>query len=392
MNDTTPQTRLPGEGATDSPLFTPVRLGRYDLPNRIVLSPMTRNRSPGGVPNALNARYYAQRASAGLVIVEGSAPHPLGMGYIDMPGIYSDEQVRGWRALADAVHAAARTSETGAGRVFAQVMFVGRVSHPVFLNGETPLAPSAVKAEGTTFTKEGPKPFVEPRAMTEAEIETVLDSYAAAARLAVGEAGLDGVEIHGANGYLPSQFLAPNANTREDAWGGDVPRRARFLLEAVDRAVGAIGADRVGVRLSPGGTFNDIHDPDWPATYAHLLPELDRRGLAYVNVFLPPAAPAPSPDAAAGAPGVPSVAEHVRAHYKGTLILNGGYDRARADADIGAGRADLVGFGTSFLANPDLPARLATGAALNAPDPSTFYGGGEAGYIDYPTLEAAAAA
>jgi N-ethylmaleimide reductase len=365
-------------------LFSPVRLGRYTLPNRIVMAPMTRDRTPGQVPNALNARYYAQRAAAGLIVTEGTAPIASGLGYVDIPGLYTQEQALGWREVARAVHEAARTPETGAGRIFVQLMYVGRVSHPDFLDGATPLAPSAIRPEGTVFTKEGPKPFVEPRAMSEDDIEAALEAHGRAARLAVDVAGLDGVEIHGANGYLPGQFLAPNANRREDGWGGDIPRRARFLLEAVDRAVAAIGADRVGVRLSPAGRYNDIDDPHWRDTYAYVLPELDRRGLAYLHVMLP------SPSA--GDATTAGVAEHARAHYRGTLILNSGYDRARAEADLAAGRADLISFGVPFLANPDLPTRLATGAALNQPDPSTFYSGGERGYIDYPTLAEAGAA
>ena len=376
MNDMTPVTA----GQDTSPLFSPVKLGRYTLPNRIVMAPMTRDRTPGQVPNALNAEYYAQRAGAGLIVTEGVAPHSMGLGYIDIPGLYTEEQALGWRAVSRAVRDARGDVS---GRIFAQLMFVGRVSHPDFLGGATPLGPSAVKPEGAAFTVEGLKPFVEPRAMTEAEIAEVLKAYARAADLAVDVAELDGVEIHGANGYLPSQFLAPNSNTRDDAWGGDVPRRARFLVEAVGRAVEAIGADRVGVRVSPGGTFNDIHDADWPATYAYLLPELDRLGLAYIHVLAPQAAPGPNPDSAG-----PGVAALARRHVRETpLMLNGGYTRERAEADLSEGRADLISFGVPFLANPDLPRRLAENAPLNAPDQETFYAGGAKGYVDYPTLD-----
>ncbi|HEV7254404.1 MAG TPA: alkene reductase [Mesorhizobium sp.] len=382
MNDMTPVAARAQEQAA-SPLFTAVPLGRYTLPNRIVMAPMTRDRTPGQVPNALNAEYYAQRATAGLIVTEGVAPHPMGLGYIDIPGLYTDEQALGWREVSRAVRQAAREQGAEGGRIFAQLMYVGRVSHPDFLDGRTPFGPSAIRPEGATFTVDGPKPFVEPRAMTEADIEEALESYAHAAGLAVGPAELDGVEIHGANGYLPSQFLAPNANQRTDAWGGDVPRRARFLLEAVDRAAAAIGPDRVGVRLSPGGTFNDIHDTDWPATYAYVLPELDRRGLAYIHVVAPQAAPGPNPDSAG-----PSVAALARSQVRQTpLMLNGGYDRERAEADLWEKRADLVSFGVPFLANPDLPRRMAENAALNAPDPSTFYAGGPKGYVDYPRLD-----
>jgi len=347
-------------------LFSPIRVGALDLPNRIVMAPMTRNRSPGQVPNALNAEYYAQRASAGLIVTEGATPDASGRGYIDIPGIYNDAQVAGWRQVAGAVHAKG-------GHIFVQLMHTGRISHPDFLDGAQPVAPSAIAAPGEIYTHTGMKPHGAPRALDAAEIPALIASYGRAATLA-REAGLDGVEVHGANGYLPGQFLAPNVNQRDDAWGGTLEKRARFLLEAVDAAVAAIGADRVGVRLSPGGVFNDIHDPDAPVTYAHVAGELAKRNLAYLHIFNTN-------------PGfdVPAL---IRANYKGTLILNGGYDRARAEADIASGLADLVAFGVPFLANPDLPARLAQGAALNTPDQGSFYGGDAKGYTDYPALTA----
>lgn len=347
-------------------LFSPIRVGALDLSNRIVMAPMTRNRSPGQVPNALNAEYYAQRASAGLIVAEGTAPDASGRGYIDIPGLYNDAQVAGWRQVANAVHAKG-------GHIFVQLMHTGRISHPDFLDGAQPVAPSAIAAPGEIYTHAGMKPHGAPRALDAAEIPTLIASYGRAATLA-REAGLDGVEVHGANGYLPGQFLAPNVNQRDDAWGGTLEKRARFLLEAVDAAVAAIGADRVGVRLSPGGVFNDIHDPDAPVTYAYVAGELAKRNLAYLHIFNTN-------------PGfdVPAL---IRANYKGTLILNGGYDRARAEADIASGLADLVAFGVPFLANPDLPARLAQGAALNTPDQGSFYGGDAKGYTDYPALAA----
>ncbi len=347
-------------------LFSPIRVGALDLSNRIVMAPMTRNRSPGQVPNALNAEYYAQRASAGLIVAEGTAPDASGRGYIDIPGLYNDAQVAGWRQVANAVHAKG-------GHIFVQLMHTGRISHPDFLDGAQPVAPSAIAAPGEIYTHAGMKPHGAPRALDAAEIPTLIASYGRAATLA-REAGLDGVEVHGANGYLPGQFLAPNVNQRDDAWGGTLEKRARFLLEAVDAAVAAIGADRVGVRLSPGGVFNDIHDPDAPVTYAYVAGELAKRNLAYLHIFNTN-------------PGfdVPAL---IRAKYKGRLILNGGYDRARAEADIASGLADLVAFGVPFLANPDLPARLAQGAALNTPDQGSFYGGNAKGYTDYPALAA----
>lgn len=345
-------------------LFSPIRVGALDLPSRIVMAPMTRNRSPGQVPTALNAEYYAQRAGAGLIVTEGTTPDASGRGYIDIPGLYEAAHVEGWRQVAGAVHAKG-------GRIFVQLMHTGRISHPDFLDGAQPVSASAIAAPGQIYTHEGMKPHGTPRALEAAEIPTLIASYGRAARLA-REAGLDGVEVHGANGYLPGQFLAPNVNQRQDEWGGSVENRARFLLGAVDAAVAAIGADRVGVRLSPGGTFNDIQDPDAPATYAYVAAELAKRNLAYLHIYNTN-------------PGfdVPAL---IRAHYKGTLILNGGYDRARAEADIASGLADLVAFGVPFIANPDLPVRLAQGAALNAPDQATFYGGGAKGYTDYPVL------
>lgn len=345
-------------------LFTPARIGDVALRSRIAMAPMTRNRSPGAVPNDLNALYYGQRASAGLIITEGVTPDAGGRGYIDIPGLYNAEQVAGWRKVADAVHARG-------GAIFAQVMHTGRISHPDFLDGGTPVAPSAVAARGDIFTREGPKPMPVPRALDAAEIPAVIATYGRAARLA-REAGLDGVEIHGANGYLPSQFLSINANLRTDEWGGSVENRARFLIGAVTAAAEAIGPGRVGLRVNPGGTFNDVADTDPEATLTYIATALRGRGLAYLHLV----GGAYSYDAAGIA----------RRLFDGPLILNGGYDATRAEADLAAGRADLIAFGSSFLANPDLPERLRTGAGLNAPDAKTFYGGDARGYIDYPTL------
>ncbi|BDG75092.1 alkene reductase [Roseomonas fluvialis] len=353
---------------SEANLFTPVRIGDIALHNRIAMAPMTRNRSPGGVPTELNALYYAQRASAGLIITEGTTPDAGGRGYIDIPGLYDAAQVAGWRRVTDAVHA------TG-GRIVVQLMHTGRISHPDFLDGGTPVAPSAVAAAGNIFTRQGPKPHPVPRALEAHEIPAVIASYGRAASLAI-EAGFDGVEIHGANGYLPSQFLSTNVNLRTDDWGGSVENRARFLLGAVAAAAEAIGAGRVGLRVSPGSSFNDIADSDPEATLTHIATALRGRGLAYFHLV-------------GGAYGY-DAAGIARRRFDGPLMLNGGYDRARADADIAAGRADLVSFGSAFLANPDLPERLRTGAALNAPDTATFYGGDAKGYTDYPALAAAA--
>jgi N-ethylmaleimide reductase len=351
---------------TDSSLFTPTRLGEIPLSNRVVMAPMTRNRSPGHVPNALNAEYYAQRASAGLIITEGTAPEAMGRGYIDIPGLYNAEQVAGWRGVAEAVHAKG-------GRIAAQLMHVGRISHPDLLEGATPVAPSAIAAPGDMFTHAGPKPMPVPRALDAAEITRIIASFGSAARHAVA-AGLDGIEIHAANGYLPSQFLASNTNQREDDWGGSIEKRSRFVLAIVDAAVGAIGAGRVGVRVSPGSTFNGIQDADVEGTYTHLFTALAPKGLAWLHIL----------DARPGF----DVAALAQQRYGGKVILNAGYDRARAEADIAAGRAEAISFGASFLANPDLPARLRANAKLNAPNPATFYGGSAVGYTDYPALAA----
>jgi N-ethylmaleimide reductase len=350
--------------SNDSDLFAPIQVGDITLANRIVMAPMTRNRAPGNQPNALMAEYYAQRASAGLIVTEGTAPDPSGRGYIDIPGLYSAGQVAGWRAIAEAVHARG-------GKIFAQLMHVGRISHPDFQEGTTPVAPSAVAAAGEIYTHAGMKPLPVPRALEEAEIEQLIAAYGSAARNA-REAGLDGVEIHGANGYLVNQFLAPNANLRTDRWGGSAENRARFLIEATAAAAAAIGPGRVGVRISPGNPFNDIADLDLEPTYRHVVEALSGRGLAYLHIL--DARPAFD------------VAAFARRHFDGRLMLNGGYDRARAEADLAAGRADLISFGTPFIGNPDLPERLRRNAPLTTPDKATFYGGNAAGYTDYPAL------
>lgn len=345
-----------------SDLFSPVRLGDLALPSRIVMAPMTRSRSPGGVPTALNAEYYAQRAGAGLIVTEGTSPAPEGLGYPAIPGLFDAAQAAGWRGVAEAVHARG-------GRIFVQLMHTGRIAHSDNIGGATPVAPSSIAAAGEIFTPGGPKPHSAPRALTAAEIEDVIAAFAQSARLAVA-AGLDGVEVHGANGYLVEQFLAPNVNDRADAWGGSIAKRARFLLAVTDAIAGAIGPGRTGVRLSPGGTFNDIRDPDAEATTAHVAAELAKRNLAYLHVM----------HTGAGW-DVPAL---VRRHHPGTLILTGGYDRAKAETELAAGRADLIGFGTAFIANPDLPERLRRDLPLAEADRATFYGGDARGYTDYP--------
>ena len=349
-------------------LKTPLLLGDLQLKNRFVMAPMTRDRAgAGGVPQAMNATYYAQRAGAGLVITEGTPPDALGQGYLRVPGLYTPAQVAGWRGVTDAVHAAGAP-------IFCQLMYVGRASHPSFLDGATPVGPSAVRAEGKVFTAAGMQPFVTPRALTSDEIRGVIDIYRRATELAV-QAGFDGVELHGTSGYLPNQFLSPRSNHRTDEWGGTVENRARFLLAAVDAMASVRGSGRVGVRIGPAFTFNDVEDPNPQETYGYVTDQLNRRGLAYLHLVVTPA------------PW--DVLGFVRARFSGPLIANGGYDKARANADLAAGRAELISFASAFLANPDLPERFAKDAKLNTPDKATFYTDGPKGYTDYPTLAAA---
>ncbi|MET0400584.1 MAG: alkene reductase [Longimicrobiaceae bacterium] len=356
-------------------LFTPVRLARHTLANRVVMAPMTRNRAgEGNVPGALNALYYAQRASAGLIVTEGSQVSPRGVGYPGTPGIHSDAQVEGWRRVTEAVHGEG-------GRVFLQLWHVGRVSHPsVQADGGLPVAPSAVAAEGALYTPAGPLPYPVPRALETDEVAGVVEEFAAGARNAL-RAGFDGVELHGANGYLIDQFLRSGSNRRTDRYGGPVENRARFLLQVTAAVADVWGGDRVGVRFSPTGAYNGMSDSDPAGTFGYAAHALNRFGLAYLHVT----EPVDTPEAA-------RVAPLLRQVFRGPLVLNGGYDRAAADAAIASGAADLVAFGTAFLANPDLPARLAAGARLNVPDRATFYGGDARGYTDYSFRDGSIAA
>ncbi|MEM6927007.1 MAG: alkene reductase [Myxococcota bacterium] len=356
----------------DDQLFQPLTLGDLELSHRIVLSPLTRSRAIDNVPNALMAEYYTQRAAGGLLITEGTAPHPNGLGYPRIPGIYSDAQVDGWRKVTDSVHAAG-------GRIFVQLMHVGRIGHPHNLpEGAELVAPSAVAAPGEMYTDAaGPQPHPVPREMTEDDVQVALDGYVHAARQAIA-AGFDGIELHGANGYLIDQFLHPNTNLRTDAWGGSPEARNRFAIEAARRTAEAIGASKVGIRLSPFGVFNGIQPFDeLPAQYASLAGELGKLGLAYVHLV---------DHSAMGAPEVPwEVKTAIREAFGGPIILSGGYDRARAEADLQAGRGELVAFGRPYLANPDLVHRLRNDLPLNDPRPDLFYTPGPEGYTDYPT-------
>jgi N-ethylmaleimide reductase len=357
-------------------LFTPFALGALQLPHRIVMAPMTRNRAgAGNVPTALVAEHYAQRASAALIVSEATQISPTGVGYPGTPGIHTDEQVEGWRGVTRAVHQAG-------GRIFVQLWHVGRVSHPSLQpNGALPVAPSAIAPQGNALTLEGPRPFVTPRALEAAEISQIVEEYARAAKRA-RDAGFDGVEIHGANGYLIEQFLTEGSNQRSDGYGGSIENRARFLLEVTRAVTAAWDPAHVGVRLSPRGTFNDIRESQRAATFGHAVDALADFRLAYLHLVDPLGK-------GAADDSVPRLAPDLRRRFPGPLIINGGFTLEDAAAALERNEADLVAFGVPFLANPDLPARLRQGAALNTPIRATFYGGDARGYTDYPTLEQA---
>jgi len=351
-------------------LFTPTQIGSLSLKNRIVMAPMTRSRAAGNVPNALMAQYYRQRANAGLIITEGTSPSPNGLGYARIPGLFNEEQVQGWRQVTDGVH------EAG-GKIFVQLMHTGRVSHPANLPpGASIFGPSAVAVPGEMWTDtDGMQPHPVPREMSEADIAYSIAEYAASAKLAM-QAGFDGVELHAANGYLIDQFLNVAANQRTDRWGGTVENRVRFAVEVAKATVAAIGAERVGMRISPYGVFNaQVADAEMDALYLKLIDELNAIGLVYIHIV---------DHSAMGAPEVsPELKAGIRAAFKGKYILSGGYDAVRAEADLEAQRGDLVSFGRLFISNPDLVAKLKSGQELVAPDFSTFYTPGEKGYTDY---------
>lgn len=359
-------------------LMTPVRLGPYILRNRIVMAPLTRMRSgPGNVPRALNAEYYAQRASAGLIISEATPVSPFGHGYYDTPGIHTREQVEGWKQVVCAVH------ERGA-RIFLQLWHVGRMSHPDLQpGGILPMGPSALASNDYAYTKEGPKPHPVPRPLRTEEIHGIVDEFRRGAQFA-SEAGFDGVEIHGANGYLLEQFLASGSNQREDEYGGPVENRARLMLEVTEAVSRVWGSDRVGVRLSPANRHGNIEDADRWETWSYLVAQLAPLCLAYMHLVEPrvdDSLDIENPDL--------RLASNCFRRFipAPTLLISaGGHDRASAEAALHSGNADLVAFGRLFVSNPDLPARFEAGASLNAYDRSTFYGGDERGYTDYPFL------
>lgn len=353
-------------------LLEPYKLGAITISNRMVMCPLTRNRAPGGTPNALMAEYYTQRATAGLMITEGTQVGPLGQGYQDTPGIYSDAQRDGWRLVTESVHGAG-------GRIFAQLWHVGRVSHSYYHGGQ-PVAPSAIPPNGKAYTPDGMKPYETPHALTATEIARVVDEFRRGAQVA-REAGFDGVEIHGANGYLVDQFLQTGTNQRTDDYGGTPENRTRFLLQVVEAVTSVWPSESVGVRVSPAGGPNGIHDADPVETFTHVAQQLDGRGLAYMHVVEAPVGTTGPDDRQVCS------TELVRDSYNGTVITAGGYTPDTAERALKHHCANLVAFGRLFIANPDFVERVRIGAQLNEPDKRTFYAGGPHGYVDYPRLK-----
>jgi len=353
-------------------LYDPIILGNLQLKNRVFMAPLTRNRArPDGVPGSFASTYYSQRASAGLIVSEATQISPMGKGYINTPGIHSAEQISGWSQVVQAVHQAD-------GRIFLQLWHVGRISHSSLLPGNvSPLAPSAITAKSQTVIETGFVDVSEPRAMTLADIGQTIDDYRKAA-INAKAAGFDGVEIHAANGYLIDQFLQTKSNIRTDEYGGVVGNRVRFLREVVEAVLEVWESTRVGVRISPGGSFNDMGDENPEQTFSHVVDVLNDFHLGYLHVV------EASPGEASANARLTELFKHLRAAWNGTYIVNGGYDAARGEFAISNNRADAVAYGRLFLANPDLPKRLQHGGPLNAPDPKSFYGGTELGYIDYP--------
>jgi len=361
-------------------LFDSITIGDLTLKNRVIMAPLTRMRSkqPGNVPQPLNATYYAQRASAGLILSEATQVSQQGQGYPATPGIHSEEQVAGWRLVTDAVHKAH-------GAIFLQLWHVGRISHRSHQpNGELPVAPSAIQPSGGTFSADWkPVGFETPRALETSEISGIVADFRRGAENAK-KAGFDGVEVHGANGYLIDQFLQDGSNQRTDQYGGSIENRARLLLEIVDQAIAVWGAGRVGVRLSPYGTFNDMSDSDPVALFTYVLKQLSTRGIAYAHIVEPRSSLAGGQDGTVQ--NAPETRSLFRKVFNGVLVSAGGYGRDEAIKAVQDGVVDAVAFGRLFISNPDLPVRLQENADLNSYDRSTFYGGGEKGYTDYPTL------
>lgn len=364
-----------------SPLMLPIRLGSLDLPNRVIMAPLTRQRSeqPGNIPYELNATYYAQRANAGLIISEATQVCPEGQGYAWTPGIHSAEQIHGWKNVTEAVHDAG-------GRIFLQLWHVGRISHPLLQpNGADPVGPSAIQAKAECYVQEADgshhkAPTAMPRALETNEVSGVVAAYAQATRNGL-DADFDGVEVHAANGYLLDQFLCSNSNQRTDEYGGSLENRVRLVLEVVDAVIAATGdSGRVGIRISPMGTFNGVDDANPRETFSHLLRELNSRDLAYVHVN--------RPDWVGGTfEGFDSLLQALRDLYDGRLILAGGMTAESGAEVLEDGLADMIAFGRPYIANPDLALRIKVGAKWNEINPATLYGGAEEGYTDYPTMK-----
>ncbi len=356
-----------------SKFFDKLKVGNLELDNRIVYAPMTRSRADDvGIQPDYAAEYYQQRASAGLIITEATNVSPMAKGYIRTPGIYTDEQIESWRKIVDAVHAKN-------GKIFMQIFHTGRIALPDFLPAgvEKPVAPSAVKASGENYTDDGMKEFVEPRELMIDEIKAIVEDFAKAAKNAT-DAGFDGVELHGANGYLVQQFLSTNTNKREDEYGGSIENQAKFLFEVLDAMIAEIGSERTGLRLSPGGQFNDMHETDSAELYNYVTGELNKRDLAYLHIGT-------FDDDKNWHPVL-------RPIYEGIYFAGVGFDKESGEQLLAEDSADAIVYGKLFLANPDLPKRFKLDAELNAWDEPTFYSPGKKGYTDYPTLEAAAAA
>jgi 2,4-dienoyl-CoA reductase-like NADH-dependent reductase (Old Yellow Enzyme family) len=349
------------------PLFQPLHAGAFTFPNRIIMAPLTRCRaSEGRVPNVMMAEYYAQRSSFGMILSEATSISPMAVGYPDTPGIWSDAQVAGWKLVTDAVH-------QNGGQILLQLWHVGRISDPIYLNGELPVAPSAIAAAGHVSLIRPEKAFVTPRALELSEIPKIVEDYRVAAENAKA-AGFDGVEIHAANGYLIDQFLQDSSNHRSDAYGGSIENRARLLLEVTDAVVSVWGADRVGVHLAPRGDAHGVGDSDLSAVFHHAARELGKRKLAFLCAREAYTAPALGPS--------------LKQAFGGIYIANEDFTADSAREAISAGTADAVAFGKTAIANPDLVERFRTGAPLNPPDPTSFYGQGPKGYTDYPALNA----
>ena len=351
------------QAASTPTLHSPIRIGAWDLPNRIIMAPLTRSRAgKERIPNALMAEYYVQRSTAGMILSEATCVDPMGVGYADTPGIWSEEQVAGWKLVTQAVHKAG-------GRILLQLWHVGRISHPMFLNGALPVAPSAITPAGHVSLVRPLTPFVTPRALALNEIPGIVAAYRKGAENAQ-RAGFDGVEIHGANGYLLDQFLQDKTNQRTDEYGGPIENRARLMLEVTDAVVSVWGADRVGMHLAPRGDAHDIGDSNPLATFGYVAKELGRRRIAFI--------------CARESLGDKRIGPQLKAAFGGTYIANEKFTQATGNQVLAAGEADAVAYGVPFIANPDLPERFKQNAPLNAPDQATFYAPGAKGYTDYP--------